>query len=195
MSPRRRIPVFVALVVAVVCVPSGATELSHDGFWWESISSAEQTGYLFGYLHCANYDAKVAVLKGTQSEPLQARVSTYYKTQSSKRDRSVASVMILVAQPKSKPSPRGGEEYPEKYGWVDGNYWRMIREEQQLGFVEGYTDCLKVENVKAPRFSKPASWYRTRVSEWFGTRSEDQGVIRPDRESEKIAVVLWRLGD
>ncbi len=43
-----------------------------------------------------------------------------------------------------KPILKGGEEYPEKHGWLDGEWWGDATHgdaDEKVGYVEGYLSC------------------------------------------------------
>lgn len=184
-----------ALGAVLLGFVSAAADGLRDGTWWKTISVEAQTAFAAGFIDCATYDANETRLSDSSWHELQAQTSEHYRALAKDSSRPVVSVMMQVARPRKLPSQPGGEVYPGKHGIFDGNFWRMMKADQQLAFLDGYLDCLKAQRVKAPVFLRPAEWYRSKVSDWFGTKPEDQGAIRSDREEEKIANVLWRFGD
>jgi hypothetical protein len=82
------------------------------------------------------------------------------------------------------------EVWTDKHGYYDGDYWAEVDPEHQLGFVEGYLDCVAHLLGSPARFSRAASWYRDRISQWYAA---DAGTYR--HTEEKIANVLDRLKD
>jgi hypothetical protein len=122
------------------------------------------------------------------------KTSEYYIANAGRDSTPVSTVLMEVERKHPGIARHGGEEYPERHGIFAGEYWRKSEPEHQLGFLEGYLDCWRKEGLKSAKFSKPANWYRGRISEWYGTTG-DQAEYREDRREEKIADVLRRYRD
>jgi len=175
-----------------------ANAISYDGKWWNEISEDERVEFLAGYSDCAVYDAGQPV-RNNSFYQLEAEITKYYSENKSELEKPAITVLRhIYATGKLKPREPdyGGEHYPEKHGFFDGEYWRQLHfENVLLRFIEGYLVCQREFKKPEASFSREAKWYVKQISEWYGVRSDDPGKINEERYQDKIADVLYRLKD
>ncbi len=166
------------------------------GAWWQSAPPDEQRGYLAGYIDCAVWDGGLSRLGKLSWFALAPKVSARYAKRADTSTLLVSTVLkeLVNAEPISSAGG-GGEEYPGKHGFFDGEYWRQSQPEHRLGFIEGYVDCWRTEGIGGAQFSKPSGKYVDQLSDWFGINAGDPGVVRADRANTKIADALRSLRD
>jgi hypothetical protein len=132
---------FAAFSSLLFATAGSAQTLRFDSVWWrQTIHDAERTGFVLGYFDCPAAPKEVS---GTTSEDYVAYV--YKHLGSSSTSSNVPSV-LLQANLHLHPRPilKGGEEYPEKHGWLDGAWWGDATHgdsDEQAGYVEGYLAC------------------------------------------------------
>ncbi len=179
----------------LLCSYAFAAAGSYDGKWWHAASKDERTGFLAGYIDCAVYEAGHNQLAGASWNVLEPKVTKYYDTHVSELQIPVESVLVKLGSQERPQKNSGGENYHEKHGIFDGEYWRQSAPAHRLGFIEGYLVCQKAESKPTATFSKGADWYAAQISQWYGVRADDPGEINPKRVDRKIANALYLLKD
>lgn len=161
-----------------------------DGRWWGTISPAERSGYIDGYEDCYVYDAKgVHTATGWTSNQFAQAVDAYYREHRDERTSLVSVVLKAINRTgKSRPIPKGGEEWKERHGYYDGLWWRGSSPLEQLGYVEGYLSCDSTEVSNPARiFSKSARAYVRLLNTYMKDHLHS--------DEEKVADILSRFRD
>ncbi len=187
----------VAVLLCFAPFGRAASDAGKAGEWWQSAPTEEQLGYVAGYIDCIVCDAGHSSLGKESWYALAPRISARYAERPDTATQPVSAILKALMNEASTTSPpaAGGEQYLEKHGFFDGEYWRQSEPEHRLGFIEGYLDCWRTEVTKGAQYSKPPSAYVDRLSEWFGLDAADPGVVRADRARTKIADALRLLRD
>jgi hypothetical protein len=92
----------------------------------------------------------------------------------------------------------GGQHYPGKHGFFDGDYWRLLFEDnERLGFIEGYLACQREFKKPEASFSREIQWYVDQITKWYwtGIEPEEPEDINEEHYLDKIADVLYSLKD
>jgi hypothetical protein len=164
------------LLSSFVC----AQTLRFDSQWWRhGAHDGERTGFVHGYLDCPKAAKQVS---GASSNDYVAYV---YEHLGYSKHSSVPSVLAQAhLYIKTRPILRGGEEYPEHHGWLDGAWWGTASTgdpDEKRGYVEGYLQCGYGE-VTASRTYR----YVDALNQHFA---------KPSNEHHKIANVLQPIID
>lgn len=195
----RRAAVMIGLLLSSLSNIGADISPKYDGSWWLSLSKQEQLGFVEGYTACYQ---QLVDLNGKFTESSLAyvpRVTDYVQKHSSASAESVDSVLSKIASPpyanSLKDGPQG-ERWKEKWGYFDGDYWRQTPQSARVGFIEGFLECY-ANRTHHPdgSFSKSKIAYVSAISEWYGVKTDDDSIIRPDREATKIPDVLFRFRD
>ncbi len=187
----RTLPRIILPFLILTALPSEARAANpRDGAWWLAVTTERREGYVAGVVDCSSTEGKNRSIGTERLSSLQKRATKHYADHPDQAGKLAVRVILEVGPKKALPVPKGGEVYSGEHGFFDGNFWRMMSEDQQLGFVEGYIDCLSMVQPKGAPFSKDPAWYQEWISEWLGTTQRDQGVIRLDRETAAIANAL-----
>lgn len=196
MTGIRNLRVLAVLLPALACTHAVHADGARSGAWWQGAPREERLGYLAGYLDCAVADAGQSSLANVSWYNLEPKVSKQYAAGPEVMTQQVSTVIKgLASVEPSNPLDKGGDRYPGKHGMFAGEYWRQAQPEHRLGFIEGYVDCLRSEAAGGSRYSRPAATYVARLSEWFGIKAGDPGVIRADRAETTIADALRLFRD
>lgn len=162
----------------------------YDRVWWGSTPKDERTEFIAGYIDCATYDRGNAELANAQWNLIEPKITTYYASHPDAIHRMVPS-LILALGSGGGSTDQAGEQYPEKHGIFDGDYWRQITPSGRIGFVEGYLACRNAEHETRQFSARSADWY---VSQIDGTyRLTREGDIDDSRASKKIATIIQDL--
>lgn len=164
----------------------------YDGKWWLAQEVIEQQGFINGANDCRVWERKGKIQNPKPVAEEQSLVTEYYKTQTSKSDRSVFDVLSDADKSPSKnPQPKGGEVWKEPHGYFDGQWWREAEPKERRGFLEGYLACYTQDaKQKKGKFSGSPDNYLASVNNWYGLKEDDRSV-NPKREDKKIANVLF----
>jgi hypothetical protein len=127
-----------ATLMLSACV--NAQTLHFDSDWWRHTAhDEEREGFVLGYFDCPKAPKTVS---GISTNDTIAYVDKHLGFS---RDASVPSVLDQAKLGmEARPILKGGEEYPEKHGWLDGAWWGDAKHgdlEDQRGYVEGYLQC------------------------------------------------------
>ncbi len=140
------------------------------------------------------HEAGQKQLAGALWNTLEPRIAKYYDPHMSELQTPVVSVLVKLGL-QGRPQSSGGENYPEKHGIFDGEYWRQSIPNHRLGFVEGYLACQRSDGKPAATFSRMAAWYAAQISRWYGVKADDPSEINEKRSGKKIGNVLYLLRD
>jgi hypothetical protein len=184
----------VALVLATACRNAPAGDDSRDGRWWREATKDGQLGYIAGFFDCVVYDAGRVEFKLTNRWVIQSRMSAYYDAEPTRVRKALPDLLMQVAPDALQEPKAGGEKYPEKHGYFDGEFWRKAEADEQEAFVAGYLACWHSMGLGVAKYSRGATWYQARISGWYGT-SGDSTRYRPDRRAAKIADALLMFRD
>ena len=179
------------LITASSLLAATKTPQPYDGVWWQSTSEEQHRGWLAGYIDCSVINGKTA-LGFISWYTLEPEIAKYYKLHPSEIKSPVANVMLdVVARSRT---PKTGEKTQVHSGF-DGDYWRQSLPEHREGYIEGFLACHQALRGHQANFSKPPSWYVTKISQWFGVNTDDPGEINPKRENVAISKVLFKFKD
>ena len=158
-----------------------AENLRFTSEWWQvSIHDEERTGFVLGYFDCPRAPKTV---RGASSGDYIAFVSG--KIASANKARSIPTILDQAHRDMHPFAIlRGGEEYPERHGWLDGEWWGDAEHgnrDEKAGYVEGYLAC------------ELGSTSRSHVQRL--TAALNQHFKNPRREHDKIGDVLQPLLD
>lgn len=169
----------------------GLSDDKYDGYWWLSVSSAEQLGFLDGLADCYSFELKGKFGYARSTQENQQFVTRFYDD-AYRRERPVFEAFLkALSHPSEVKRPEGGEVWNEPHGYWDGMWWKGGMEPEltltQRGFVEGYLWCYR-EKAHSFRggFSKPPEEYVRLINGWYQ---------RTARDEEKIADVLFKFRD
>jgi len=89
------------------------------------------------------------------------------------------------------------KELKQKWGpYNDGDEWRVLRELERVGWVQGFLECYgKHTKAEHGSFSKPREVYVKKLSEWYGVNPDDPSEVDPKTMNDKIPEVLFGLHD
>lgn len=132
---------FLIFVSTLLVAVAAAQKQALNYMWWHHSSEGEKTGFVLGYFDCPN--APKFVYGATSDDYISFVDKTILNSDMS----SEAVPKVLQGAHRNihvKPIPKGGEEYPEKHGWLDGEWWGDTTHgdpDEHLGYVEGYSAC------------------------------------------------------
>lgn len=172
----------------------------YDGAWWITVPQAEKDGFVAGFVDCYKYELRgPARFEARPLAEYRDSLSHYFVPGSQHLSESVAKAFGMFADRPGERPPAGGEEWREKHGYFDGNYWRQAfaagGTSHQRGFVEGYLSCnQQLGPHRRVSYSGRPDAYVRHISQWyrFDSTSAD---MEPTRERTKIADVLFRFRD
>lgn len=197
--------VFVASIVIVTIIlfiAAASAADSYDGKWWLSVPEMQRKGFVHGFSLCYVHLLRCAIVSQSY-EAYDSRLAEYLKTHPEELSTPLNLLLPKLAMPPyARPghSAGAGNETPaelrEKWGaHEDGDDWRGGGP-WNLGYIQGFLECYsKDTSHQYGTFSKSAAWYVSEISDWYGTKEGDPGVINPAREKEKIPEVLFRFHD
>jgi len=168
----------------------------YDGKWWLAVSQIRRVGFIDGYADCSVADAKNKKLGNVSPSTFEPKVTKYFTSAPSnfKIPASKALQSLALEEPVAKYDPFA-EHYPDKHGYYDGDYWRMMEPDHRLGLVEGLLACYVPLDPTRWRYSKPPRLYVGEISAWYGVKENDPAEINEQRYRSKIADVLYRFRD
>ena len=146
-----------SLFMCFVSACAGAT--SYDGKWWSAASKDERIGFLARYIDCAVYDAGQKSMNDASWDLLEPKITKIYRENTSDLKKPVAAVLLQLSTQRKPQQSKNAENYSEKHGIFDGEYWRQLLDGERLGFIEGYIACQKEYDKPAAAFSREARWY------------------------------------
>ena len=131
----------VGLVTIATLLAAGPTQRADtlNASWWKQAPKGEQTGFVLGFFDCSHPSSSVRF----------ASSADYRKFLDNYLDRHpTASIpgALHKAPAAMHPAPPipGGEEYRERHGWLDGEWWGDSNHgdaDEKLGYAEGYLSC------------------------------------------------------
>jgi len=184
-----------ALLVAlsVTGIASGSTgDQAHDGKWWLSVDKDQRLGFVAGYIDCYVFVRKGPLPFLESWDQYEQRVTEHLKKHVADSSKPVTQVLEAIS---AKPVAKTLDKWEEKHGVFDGDYWRQAAPSQRVGFVQGFLECQRKDGKAVARFSRSDDWYVAQISQWYGIKENDPGEINPERESKKIADVLYTFKD
>jgi YD repeat-containing protein len=168
-----------------------------DGRSWISATKEQRLGFFEGYAACYLNDAGGKIRFNESGYAYEPRLTDYLKKNPAEATKSIEELLWKMASPPyaQKIKRLRGEVHKGKYGYLDGDHWRQAPSER-LGLIEGFLYCYS-RHAQSPigTFSKPASYYVSAVSDWYGVEEDDPGEIAPSRMNAKIPDVLFKLRD
>ena len=191
----------VGLSVILCCAGEIRAVTSFDGKWWGAVSQEERREFVGGYFVCAVFDARHRELRDIPEDSVERGITEYYRSHPADVQRSVRTILFRVAAQTPRHATGGGEFHPEKYGFMDGDYWRQLYSQSiRRGWIEGFLDCRRNDERKSEikstaQFSKDADFYVTAISRWYGVTDDDVGIINEHRSVKMIPDVLFLFRD
>jgi hypothetical protein len=179
------------LLLVAAALAAGEDQQIYDGKWWHSTKQEQHSGWLAGYIDCSLIHGKTE-LGSVSWVTLASEVSKFYDSNPAEVNRPVNIVAHKVVGNLPQP-PRGGKS--ENHSGFVGEYWRQAEPEHRLGYVQGFLVCYRGLKSADATFSKPAAWYVSEISKWFGIKPDDPGEINPKRENVFISKVLFMFKD
>lgn len=170
---------------------AGEQQQVYDGTWWHATKKEQHSGWLAGYIDCSVIHGKTE-LGFISWDTLATEVTKVYASNSAEIKRPVSAVAYNVVT--KLPKPQKGTK-TEVHSGFDGDYWRQVEPEHREGYVQGFLTCYRELKTSKASFSKPAPWYASEISKWFGIKADDPGEINPKRENEFISNVLFLFKD
>lgn len=150
--------------------------------WWNQAYNDEQQGFIYGYLDCRPWPkaAKASV------DDYQNAVTKALGTGKGNDARDVAKAIQQAAATLKSRDIRGGENYTERHGFLDGEWWGEDGRQPwpsgladaDRGYVEGYLECAAI-----PATARAVSRYQTAINRHYarGRHSHDKiaNVLQP----------------
>ena len=131
-------PVFSAALFSGIAV--GQT-VPLDRNWWQQAHHAEKTGFVLGFFDCSRAPAYV---HGATSDDYLRFVDDQV-TPASESHGLIPEILRKAERGiKARSVLKRGEEYSEKHGWLDGEWWGDATHgnpEEKIGYVECYLAC------------------------------------------------------
>src|SRR5262245_10616023 len=187
----KSLALLIALLVAGIA--SGSTgDQVHDGKWWLSVDKDQRLGFVAGYIDCYVFVRKGPLPFLESWYAYEERVTEHLKKHVADRSKPVTQVLEAIA---AKPVAKTTNKWEEEHGIFDGDYWRQAEPSQRVGFVQGFLECQRKDGKAVAKFSRSDDWYVAQISQWYGIKEDDPGEINPERESKKIADVLYAFKD
>lgn len=180
---------FLALsILFCISASAGASHHERDGRWWLSVDADERVGFTAGFADCNTFvkhgPTDLFVESWIQYEK---RVTAHLQSHPEDADREVREILREVA---AHPVTKNPGKWDEPHGYFDGEYWRQASASHRLGFVEGILNCEAEGEVGDGQYARPAKWYVTRISRWYGISANDPAQIDEKRTAKKIVEVL-----
>ncbi|HEY9504299.1 MAG TPA: hypothetical protein VIR01_21860 [Pyrinomonadaceae bacterium] len=159
---------------------------SFDDQWWKSSQREEQLGFINGYLNC--YDVDKNLRFEATDEEFRHAIDNDLTAAPTNVELTVPNIVDRVFSSfKSKiPRVEGGEVWSEPHGYYDGTWWKQSSVVQQVGYLEGYLQCIERDKKGAPKFPGNLGFYQRSINQFFEN---------PQHEDVKIANVLSRVRD
>ena len=144
-----------------------------------------------GYYSCFFFDRK----SPSVPDPYKAinAISEYYKQDSRLLNQTVMDVLERLSKSLPADPDLKGDIRNDKYGYHDGDYWRMILEAERADFVNGYTACRAFYFRES--YSRPAKEYMDFVSKHYGIDPDDESVLSEKTGMDKIPPLIVQLKD
>lgn len=167
-----------------------------DGHWWLLLTAEEKDGYLNGDADCYLFERQRKFAHPKSTTESVERVTNFYHANPDKRSLPVFQAARIVDElPSLYVAEKGGETWNEPHGYWDGMWWRQGSPADRLGFVEGYLACYRSNPPLGRRtYSRTPAQYVALINVWYKL-DEENGLVDPEREDEKIANVLLKFSD
>ncbi len=171
------------LSIVIVATAFGAASIAQAAVlnapWWKQASRGEQIGFVVGFYDCPH---PYGTVQFATSDDYRRFLDIYLDRHPT---TSVPDALRRAHSP-LHPGPRlrGGEEYPEAHGWLDGEWWGDASHgdpDDRIGYVEGYLAC----EYRTPQPIE-VSRYVAALNRHFGNERN---------EHDKIANVLQPILD
>jgi len=175
-----------AIGIVLACFPCYASGRQHvkaapthfGRSWWVDLSDQNASGFVDGYADCLPPRRK-----GKQpgwnvtSKAMAEEITDYYARHPQSQLLAGRVLLKVAATTKGMPPSPGGEVYTNRHGYYDGLWWTQSRDNEQLGYVEGYLFCLgRLTSMSQAKRLADA------VGAWYAAHSS--------REDRAIAYVL-----
>ena len=165
--------------------------------WWLSITDAERSGFIVGFLDCYGAEHAGPARFTTKSyDRYRDLVTNAFRRDSPRPGIAVAKVIELLGdKPGETAENPGGEPTTDPHSGNDGLYWMQMSvdtagHDEQRGFVEGFLDCHSAaDRDKSASFSKSADSYVALIDRWY-RYDRNTGDIDGDRQPRPIADAL-----
>jgi hypothetical protein len=180
------------IALSVTGIASGSTgDQAHDGKWWLSVDKDQRLGFVAGYMDCYVFVRKGPLPFLESWYQYEQRVTGYLKKHVADRSKPVTEVLeAIAAKPVAKTI-----KWEEEHGIFDGDYWRQALPSERVGFIQGFLECQRKDGKAVAKFSRSDDLYVAQISQWYGIKEDDPAEINPERESKKIADVLYTFKD
>jgi hypothetical protein len=184
------------MIASLVLLPTTlpAQSKSYDGIWWQSRTSPELEGFIFGYGDCYADPAGQRIRMSLDDADTRLAVSIFYQSHQKNLSRPAAHVLKDVwdghisVHNASHAAP--GEGWRERHGYFDGTWWKGSNNAEQLGFVEGYVACHNSELRNAKPLPLDSEKYVEMLSDWYAPSDE---TVAAQHQAEKISDVFQRF--
>jgi len=170
-------------------VSSSSHNQQFSASWWASTDEEERSGFLNGVADCMTWTVHKRGFNQTP-EQLMSRITKYYATHRAAAGLNVIEVwQKLNSESKSYPNADGeGEVWKNAHWYLNGDWWMQSREDQQLGFVEGYLWCMKTQaSASTDSYSESPRAYWRKINAFVNAH--------PKMGTESVAVTLQRFRD
>jgi hypothetical protein len=158
--------------------------------WWTRAGTEERSGFLNGLADCMTWTVHKKGFSQTP-EQLMGKISKYYKAHRDEAGLSVLDVwQKLDAQGSfdTKAADQGAEVWKNAHWYLNGDWWRQVSQDQELGFVEGYLWCMKTQApASADRYSDSPRAYWQKIGAFVDSH--------PKLGNESVADTLRRFRD
>jgi hypothetical protein len=183
----------ICVAITTICGGVGATPAPslRAKTWWNTLSGNDRRAFLAGENDCYRNDFQRPDYIKEPIEFFSDKVSQYYLNVTGSENEPILSV-IQKLEPQTtepyNPDAAHAENYPEKHGYFDGDYWYQIQESKPY-FVEGYLACQ--EAYLAKKTHRTTRYYVEFMNSWYGyTDNNDVGIPSTHSTDEKIADVI-----
>lgn len=182
-------------MIACLILPAvvSAQNKSYDGIWWQSRTSPELEGFVFGYGDCYDPAGQKIRLSIDDADTLLA-VSIYYQSHQKNLSRPAGHVLKDVwdghVSVHTARHPLRGEGWRERHEYFDGTWWKGSNAAEQLGFVEGYVACHNSETRNPKLLTLEPDKYVEMLSAWYAAADE---TVAAQHQAEKMSDVFQRF--
>lgn len=145
-----------------------------DGRWWASQTKDQRDQFAAGFLDCSVAFPKAA-LNGNQYD-VSKYISNFYKQRPGQSGKPVAQVLLEGGPGKQPVAAPGGEVYPGKHGYFDGDYWSQMDPDVRSSFVQGELVCQQAHHLAVD--PEHAVRYTIFINQWFDADNGNSRLAR-----------------
>ena len=173
---------------------AGAYSSKFDGHWWLKLDDLAKTSFINGESDCYIYEVKGIRYPDDPVESAAKEVDSYYYAHKRHRNKNILKVFRekFKYNPSHHPLEKYAENYGERHGGADGDYWWESQGEERLYFVTGYLACK--ETYLGSKIEQTPEDYVGQVSNWYHVSGQNgSGPINEKTRYDKIGNVLDSL--